>query len=262
MRNTWVAATIVVILVLGAGIAAYSADKTASTPPVSRDSTADGHPTSDRSSLGSPSSTSVSLGSGTSTTTATTQQYPLAWAGDSPSVCGDLGDLGCCDFASFCISASLRFWNATSSDTTITEGNATTVVRDSTTTIFRTGAQTITCQGAGNSTLATNQTSSVSSSSTTCTSSINTYPETDVISPAGTSTHPVDVTVFVQDAVTGQNITTLSDGCYIQTTLHATECQVGSRDMLAGHAYKVTVLVTAQDDKTLLAPPRTITVTM
>jgi hypothetical protein len=187
----------------------------------SGNSTADGRSMSSSGSLGSSSSVSSSQSSSTATqqSSSAVQHYPLAWAGDSPGVCVDFGN-----GETFCISASLRFWNATSSVTTITEGNATTIVFDSTTTII----------------------SGIS---------------TGVIGPRESSSHAVDLTLLIQDAVTGQN-TTLSDGCYIQTTLHTTECLVGSRDVPVGHTYKVTVLVTAQDHKTLLAPPRTITVSV
>lgn len=169
-----------------------------------------------------------------------------------------MGDLGCCDHQPFCISASVTFWNATSTNMTITEGNATTIIRDSTTTIFSTGTQThTTCQATGNSTAVTNQTSTVSSGS--CTLWFSTYPSTGYYFPGGTTLHPVDVILLVQDMTTGQN-TTLVNGCYVQTYVHPTQCQAGSWNLPTGHTYVVTVLVTTQDQQTLLAPERMITV--
>ena len=175
------------LVAIAAGIAAYSADEMTPRESNSSASTPNGHSSSSSSSPLGSSSSSVSFSGSSSAATiqsSAVQQYPIEWAQNSPSVCDDWGDLGCCDFARFCISAPLIFRNGTG--------------------------------------------------------------------------FTVEVTAFVQDTVTGKN-TTLSNTCYYGWVTPP-ECQVGSRDLPAGDTYKVTVLVTTKDQKSLLAPPRTITV--
>ncbi len=154
--------------------------------------------------------------------------YPLVFAPNSPKVCaGGIGD--------FCVNSTLAFSgqtpgnpsNNTSSATTIIQGNATTIVHSSTKTIMR-GVTTA------------------------------------YVYPADNKSYPVDVTAFVQDAATGQNVTT-SNGhsilrglCYIQPT-GFTNCYVVG-GVPAGHTYKVTIYVTKLDDKTMLATSPTVTV--
>ncbi len=136
-----------------------------------------------------------------------------------------------CAEAQFCINATLAFsgqpvTNHTSSATTIIEGNETTIVRASTTTIIRAHATTFR------------------------------FPDLY-------SSYSVYVTALVQDAVTGQNVTTssglsiITGGCYIQLT-GFTHCYVVGH-VPTGHTYKVTVFVTKTDGKTMLAPSSTIT---
>lgn len=157
-------------------------------------------------------------------------QYPLVWASNSPKTCeGGPGN--------FCINATLAFSaqvaantsNNTSSATTIIQGTATTMIHSSTKTIIRSnGAYTA------------------------------------FIYPSDNKSYPVDVTALVQDAVTGQNVTTsgghsiLRGLCYIQPT-GSTNCYVAG-GVPTGQALKVTISVTKLDDKTMLAPSSTVTV--
>jgi len=164
------------------------------------------------------------LGPAVSSTSAAT--YPLLFAPNSPKTCeGGPGN--------FCINATLAFSGQvaanTSSATTIIQGNATTIIHSSTKTIIRSnGAYTA------------------------------------FIYPSDNKSYPVDVTAFVQDAVTGQNVTTsgghsiLRGLCYIQPT-GFTNCYVAG-GVSSGDALKVTISVTKVDDKTMLAPSSTVTV--
>ena len=97
------------LVAIAAGIAAYSADEMTPRESNSSVSTPNGHSSSSSSSsLGSSSSSSVSFSGSSSAATiqsSAVQQYPIEWARNSPSVCDDWGDLGCCDFA--------RFWPPT-----------------------------------------------------------------------------------------------------------------------------------------------------
>lgn len=164
------------------------------------------------SSVGSPS---LVISSGSSTTAesaaqAPTSQYPLVWA-PKP--------LGTCDYLAFCIEAELGFSstatlppsNQTSSATTIIQGNATTIVNSSATTII---------QGIS----------------------------TTFEYPPENGSYSVAVTAFVQDAVTGQNVTTssgltvITNDCNIQPT-GFTGCYIVGA-VPSGHTYKVTVYVT------------------
>jgi hypothetical protein len=167
-------------------------------------------------------------------------QYPLVWA---PKPVG----VGCDEFP-FCIEAVLGFagHTATSSITS----TAITVVQDNTTTI-------------------------VFESTTTYMSGVS----TGVVYPPENDSYLVAVFAFVQDAATGQNVTTdsgqsyIGGGCGIQPT-GFTDCYAGAGVPL-GHTYKVTVYITKGDlpcsirpagasvvcTSQLLAPTQTITVT-
>jgi hypothetical protein len=140
-------------------------------------------------------------------------QYPLMWAPNSPTVGG-------CDTLPFCIYAKLGFSgiatlapsNHTSAASTTIQGNATTIVRSSLTTII---------QGV----------------------------TTSYVYPPENGSYPVAVFGLVQDAVTGQNVTTgsgqlglIGGGCLIQPT-GFTECLAGG-SVPPGHTYKITVFVT------------------
>ncbi len=156
--------------------------------------------------------------------------YPLVFAPNSPKVCaGGGGEL--------CVNATLSFSgqtagnssNNTSAATTIIQGNATIIEHSSTTTVIRSnGAYTA------------------------------------LILPGVNKSYPVDVTAFVQDAGTGQNVTTsgghsiLRDLCYVQPN-GFTNCYVIG-GVPSGHTYKVTLYVTELDYKTLVAPSTTVTV--
>jgi hypothetical protein len=161
-----------------------------------------------------PNDNSTSLGSPAVSSKSAIQsavQYPLVWAPNSPTVGG-------CDTFPFCIYARLGFSgtatlapsNQTSSATTIIQGNATTIIQSSITTII----------------------SGIS---------------TGVVYPPETG-YPVAVFAFVQDAVTGQNVTMgggqsyIGGLCLIGPT-GFTECVAGG-SVPPGHAYKVTVYVT------------------
>jgi hypothetical protein len=190
---------------------------------------------------------------------ASISRYPLVWAPNSPTLC---------DESEFCIVATLGFsGNATlvvpQTTTTIISSNVTTIAHGSTTTIIRNVTETVSCQPLGNATLAANQTSSVTS--TSCTSSVTTYQDTAVgYKPDGS--YPILVSAFVQDAATGQNVTTSSGNsvialsCSIQPPAGYTDCYVMGH-VPPGHTYKVTVSITKLDGVTLLAPSQTITVT-
>ncbi len=131
-----------------------------------------------------------------------------------------------CELSEFCINATLGFLGKTtlvnSTTTTITAGGATTIVHGSTTTII--------------SGIAT----------------------TEKLPDVGSS-YSAYVTALVQDAVTGQNVTTssgssvITDLCYIQPT-GFTHCYVVG-NVPGEDALKVTVFVTTPDGKTTLAPP-------
>jgi hypothetical protein len=136
-------------------------------------------------------------------------QYPLVWAPNPVGVS--------CDEFPFCIEAVLGFAghtatsNITSTATTTVQNNTTTIVFESTTTYM----------------------SGVS---------------TGVVYPAEGGSYFVSVWAFVQDAVTGQNVTTdggqsyVLGGCGIQST-GFTDCYAGA-GVPPGHTYKVTVYVT------------------
>jgi hypothetical protein len=131
-----------------------------------------------------------------------------------------------CAEAQFCINATLGFSGQTATiippATTVTGSNGTTIVHGSTTTIIR-----------GNAT-------------------------TEKL-PDLYSSYSVYVTALVQDAVTGQNVTTssgssvITDLCYIQPT-GFTHCYIVGH-VPAARTFKVTVFVTTPDGKTILAPP-------
>jgi len=279
MRPSWIAAIVVVALVVG--IAAYSVDRVGSTASNSVASTPN---VQSSSSLGS---SSVYNGSSTSVQSSAVQrsssggQYPLVWSPNSPSGCYY-------DQYSFCVEAVLGFSdNATiaftaTSSTTIIEGNATTIIHYdtvNTTTIIRTGTETVSCQAAGNATLSTNHTSSVSS--TSCTSSVATYSENDVVVGPENASHAVAIWALVQNATTGQYVTMGGGGsfasnyCDLNPTGY-TKCyapgylsEVGPGPL----SYKVTVFITKGElpcqlqeagpscSIPLLAPIQTITVT-
>ena len=222
MRPTWIAAF--VIVVLAAGIAAYSIDRTGSTASSSGVSTPN-----NSSSLPGSSSTVFSnssyfiqttvQSSSVSTTSSLNQsaaQYPLVWAPNSPSGCYF-------DQFDFCVEALLGFSdnattpqsNQTSSATTIIHGNATTIIRSSTTTII-----------SGNS--------------------------TTFVDPWGNASHQVAIWALVQNASTGQYITLGGGGsfvagsCYLNQT-GFTKCYApGYLDSATPGplSYKVTVFVT------------------
>jgi hypothetical protein len=208
-------------------------------------------------------------------------QYPLVWAPNSPSGCYY-------DQYSFCVEAVLGFSdNATiaftaTSSTTIIEGNATTIIHYdtvNTTTIIRTGTETVSCQGADNATLSTNHTSSVSS--TSCTSSVTTYPETDFIVGPENASHAVAIWAVIQNATTGQYITTGGGGSFVSNVCDLnptgyTKCYAPGylSEVWPGPlSYKVTVFITKGElpcqlqevnsscSIPLLAPIQTIAVT-
>jgi hypothetical protein len=169
------------------------------------------NPNVQSSSLGS---SSVSSSSNSTTVQPAAQaaasQYPLVWA-PKP--------LGTCDYLAFCIEAELGFsgaatpapLNNTSSATTIIHGNATTIVNSSATTII---------QGIS----------------------------TTFEYPPENGSYSVAVTAFVQDAATGENVTTssgltvITNDCNIQPT-GFTGCYIVGA-VPSGHTYKVTVFVT------------------
>lgn len=167
------------------------------------------NPNVESSSLGS---SSVSISSNPTTVQSAVQaaaaQYPLVWAPKTA--------LSGCDLAQFCIDATLAFpgheaANNNTSTTTITGGNATTIVISSTTTIIRTNG-------------------------------------TAFVYPIGDTSYPVAAIAFVQDAVTGQNVTTgeghslIANSCFIQPAGFS-HCYIGG-NVPPGHTYKVTVFIT------------------
>ena len=240
MRPTWIVA--LVIVVLAAGIAVYSVDSTGSMASNSGIST----PSDNSSSLGSSVSSSSfavqsSSVSSSSSLNQSAFQYPLVWA---PKPVG----VGC-DYFPFCIEAVLGFAGHT--ETSNLTSTATIVVQDNTTTI-------------------------VFESTTTYMSGVS----TGVVYPPDNAAIVVSVWAFVQDAVTGQNVTTdsgqyyVGGGCGIQPT-GFTDCYAGA-GVPPGHTYKVTVYVTKGDllpcsirpaganfacTSQLLAPIQTVTVT-
>lgn len=240
MRPTWIAAF--VIVVLAAGLAAYSIDSPGSTASNSGIST----PSDNSSLLGSSASSSIFAVQSSSVSSSPSlnqsdAQYPLVWAPKPVGVS--------CDYFPFCIEAVLGFagHTATSSITT----SATTIVQDNTTTI-------------------------VFESTTTYMSGVS----TGVVYPPENAAIVVSIWAFVQDAVTGQNVTTdsgqsyIGGGCGIQST-GFTDCYAGA-GVPPGHTYKVTVYVTKGDllpcsirpaganfacTSQLLAPIQTVTIT-
>jgi hypothetical protein len=174
---------------------------------------------------------------------ASASQYPLVWAPNSPTEGG-------CDTFPFCIYVRLGFSGTATLPPSNQTSSATTVIQDNTTTI-------------------------VFESTTTYMSGVS----TGVVYPQENDSYLVAVFAFVQDAVTGQNITTSSGQssigglCAIQPT-GFTECVAGG-GVPPGHTYKVTVYVTKGDlpcsirpanhpdsvCSQLLAPVQTITVT-
>ena len=200
----------------------------------------------------SPFSSSSVLSSSSSTTAQpavqpaiqSAAQYPLVWAANSPTE-------GSCDTFPFCIYARLGFSGTAALPPPNQNSSATTVIQDNTTTI-------------------------VFESTTTYMSGVS----TGVVYPPENDSYLVVVFAFVQDAVTGQNITTSSGQssigglCAIQPTGFS-ECVAGG-GVPPGHTYKVTVYVTKGDlpcsirpanhpdsvcTSQLLAPTQTITVT-
>jgi hypothetical protein len=169
------------------------------------------NPRTSASSIQSPSSLGSSSIPGTSSaTTQSSVRYPLMWA-PKP--------LGTCDYLAFCIEAELGFSGASTAApssnaslaTTIIYGNATTIVDSSTTTII---------QGIS----------------------------TTFEPPPENGSYSVAVTAFVQDAATGQNVTTssgltvITNDCDIQPA-GFTGCYIVGA-VPSGHSYKVTVFVT------------------
>ncbi|MDA4123383.1 MAG: hypothetical protein OK456_09415 [Thaumarchaeota archaeon] len=198
--------------------------------------------TASNSGISTPNDHSSSLGSSVSSTSTnqSAAQYPLVWA---PKPAG----VGCDEFP-FCIEAVLGFAGHTA--TSNITSTATTVIQDNTTTI-------------------------VFESTTTYMSGVS----TGVVYPPEGGSYFVSVWAFVQDAVTGQNVTTdggqsyILGGCGIQST-GFTDCYAGA-GVPPGHTYKVTVFVTKGDlpcslrpanhpelscTSQLLAPSQTITV--
>ncbi len=192
------------------------------------------------SNVSASNSTIQSTNQSTNQSSSTSIQYPLVWQSTSPTVC---------DMNSFCVVATLGFSGQTAtaseSATAITGSNGTTIVVSSTTTIIRTSP----------------------------------YPQTTVIEPPQNTSYVVVVTAFVQDAVTGQNVTTssgqssLGAGCDIQPS-GFTHCIISAPSGLPSGTYKVTVFVTKEYNpcsirvagypctSQLLAPPsQTITIT-
>jgi hypothetical protein len=160
----------------------------------------------------SDSATSSALRSSPSSSSSA-QRYTLVWQSAPTSGCS---------VAQFCIIASLGFaGQASTGETTTTtitgSDNGTTIIHGSTTTIIRTSP----------------------------------YSQTTVIPPRQNGSYPVAVSAFIQDEVTGQNITASSgrtfllDTCFIQPT-GSTDCFVYGY-VPAGHTYKVTVYITAGD---------------
>jgi len=154
-------------------------------------------------------------------------QYPLVWGPNPPSACEGVGG--------FCIEVTLGFLGqtattnntSTTSATTIIQGNATTIISGSITTIIRSNGTTV----------------------GTC------------VCLAGTSI--VDLSAYVQDAVTGQNATrpdgegpVLANSCNLQPT-GFTQCAVYAPFELSvpsGDPYKVTLFVTRQYEPWSLQP--------
>ncbi len=193
------------------------------------------------SNVSSSNSTIQSTDQSTNQSSSTSMQYPLVWQSTSPTVC---------DMNSFCVVATLGFSGQTAtqseSATTITGSNGTTIVVSSTTTIIRTSP----------------------------------YPQTTVIEPRQNASYLIAAFAFIQDAVTGQNVTTssgqssLGESCAIQPS-GFTHCVISAPSGLPPGTYKVTVYITKGDalcslvhnnppcTSQLLAPPsRTITITV
>jgi hypothetical protein len=172
-----------------------------------------------------PNAHSSSLGSAVSSGGSSAIQLAVPSAASYPLVFAPNSPKAC-EEVQFCINATLGFSGQTATiippATTVTGSNGTTIVHGSTTTIIR-----------GNAT-------------------------TEKF-PALGSSYSVYVTALVQDAVTGQNITTssgssvITDLCYIQPT-GFTHCYVVG-NVSGAHTLKVTVFVTTPDGKTILAPP-------
>jgi len=197
---------------------------------------------SSSSSLLSSSSVLSSSSSTTAQPAVQAAQYPLVW-GPNP--------VSACDSGPICIDVTLGFLGQTA--TTNTTESATTIIANNTTTIIN--------------------------------SSVTTYiksNEIDYVQNNPVSSYVVTLSVYIQDAITGQNATTPGTGgpvvqsaCDIQPT-GFTNCTVYapySAGVPSGHPYKVTVFVTKnslpcslqepglQCSSLLLAPPSpTITV--
>jgi cytoskeletal protein RodZ len=176
------------------------------------------------SSLGSSSvssnSSSTTAQPAVQTANQSTVQYPLVWAPKPVGVA--------CDSFPFCIEAVLGFAGHTA--TTSITTTATTVIQDNTTTI-------------------------VFDSTTTYMSGVS----TGVVYPPDNAAIAVSVWAFVQDAATGQNVTTdngslsyIGGDCGIHAT-GFTNCYAGG-SVPPGHTYKVTVYVTEVTDGHDLLP--------
>ena len=138
MRPTWIAA--IVVVVLAAGIAAYSADSVGSISSNSGVSTPGVQSSSPGSSVVSSRSSA-----GVQPVNQSAGQYPLVWGPNPPSVCYE-------DEMNFCVAAAFGFSDNASSYSDIstpvtstteiqpgTTGNETFIVRGITTTVIRTG---------------------------------------------------------------------------------------------------------------------------
>jgi hypothetical protein len=244
MRSAWIAATIVVVLL--AGIAAYSLAGIGTTASAPGKSTSDGSlssSSSPNSALTSPSYSSSDIGSSSLSTvlqssSAPHQNYPVVWGQTPLKVCDE-------ELYQFCIRATIGFSaNATSYGdistpvTSTTVGNRTFIVRGITTTII-----------SGNQTHSSNL---------------------------------VEVVTLVQDALTGQNASGMSEAagsCFIPPSGFTTGCVAVAHELPSlppGHPYNVTVVVlgpsslpclsepcppnTMPDSWPQLSPPETITV--
>jgi len=197
---------------------------------------------SSSSSLGSSSSVLPSSSSAVQPAAqASSSQYPLVWAPNSPKTC-ELGEF------SFCIEATLGFSGQTATSSTsfttmtIIQGNTTTIVGSTETTIIH-GVTT------------------------------------NFVYPPENGSYGIVATALVQDAATGQNITTssgqpfISNDCSVPPTGFA-PCYIGGSVPL-GHTYRITVYLTKDYlpcslrpanaqvpcESQLLAPSQTITIT-
>jgi hypothetical protein len=193
----------------------------------------------------STASAPSNVSSSSSTTYSTTESanesssanYTLVWAPNSPFV-----NPGVCDANGFCVVAMLGFAGqtfTTASATTIIASDGTTIVGSTATTIIRSNGTTYDY-------------------------------------PFGSS-YAILGTAYIQDAATGQNVTTstgrpfFANTCYMQPT-GISQCDIGGNALPPGHTYKVTVFITKDYppcsiqspgypcDSQLLAPPQTITV--